>query len=115
VDDDETVRAVARQALELKGFQVLEAPDGREAVDLVHEHAGAIDVVLLDMTMPHMGGEAAFREMLALQPDIRVILSSGYNEGEAMGRFLTRGLKGFIQKPYGPRDLLAKIRTTLEA
>ncbi len=115
VDDDETVRAVARQALEFKGFRVLEAHDGRVAVDLVEEHGGAIGLVLLDMTMPHMGGEAAFREMRLLRPDLRVILSSGYNELEAMGRFMGKGLKGFIQKPYGPRDLLAKIQGVLEA
>ena len=115
VDDDETVRAVARQALELKGFRVMDAHDGRVAVDLVREHGGAIDLVLLDMTMPHMGGEAAFRAMRLLQPDLRVILSSGYNEIEALGRFMGKGLKGFIQKPYGPRELLAKIQGVLEA
>ncbi|MBP1772204.1 MAG: signal transduction histidine kinase, nitrogen specific, NtrB [Holophagaceae bacterium] len=114
VDDDETVRAVARQALELKGFQVLEAEDGRRAVELVREHGPRVGVVLLDMTMPHMDGEAAYREMRHLQPDLRVILSSGYNELEAMGRFMGKGLKGFIQKPYGPRDLLAKIQEVLE-
>ena len=115
VDDDETVRTVARQALELKGFQVLDAHDGRGAVELVRQHDGAIAMVLLDMTMPHMGGEAAFREMRLIQPDLRVVLSSGYNEVEAMSRFMGKGLKGFIQKPYGPRELLAKIQDVLEA
>ncbi len=114
VDDDETVRAVAQQALELKGFQVLEAHDGRVAVDLVRQHGEAIRLVLLDMTMPHMGGEAAYREMRILQPNLRVLLSSGYNEVEAMSRFMGKGLKGFIQKPYGPRDLLGKIQAALE-
>lgn len=115
VDDDETVRAVARQALERKGFCVLEAQDGREAVDLVRGQGPAISLVLLDMTMPRMGGEEAYREMRRLHPDIRVILSSGYNEVEAMGRFRGKGLKGFIQKPYGPRELLATIQGALEA
>jgi PAS domain S-box-containing protein len=115
VDDDETVRTVARQALEMRGFQVLEARDGLEAVDLVRAQGPAIGAVLLDMTMPRMGGEEAFREMRLLQPDIRVILSSGYNEVEAMGRFMGKGLKGFIQKPYGPRELLAKVQAILES
>jgi len=114
VDDDETVRAVARQALELRGFQVLEAHDGRVAVDLIRAHAEAIGLVLLDMTMPHMGGEAAFREMRALQPRLKVILSSGYNEAEAMERFREKGLMGFLQKPYGPKDLVSRIQTALE-
>jgi PAS domain S-box-containing protein len=115
VDDDETVRAVARQALELKGFQVLDAHDGLVAVQLVKEQAGAIGLVLLDMTMPHMGGEEAYREMRLIQPDLPVILSSGYSEMEAMSRFRDKGLKGFIQKPYGPRELVAKIQGILEA
>jgi PAS domain S-box-containing protein len=114
VDDDETVRTVARQALELKGFQVMEAEDGRAAVALIRDHGDAVGVVLLDMTMPHMDGETAFREMRHIRPDLRVILSSGYNEMEAMNRFLGKGLKGFIQKPYGPRELLAKIQKALE-
>ncbi|WP_257313342.1 response regulator [Geothrix fuzhouensis] len=115
VDDDETVRAVARQTLEMKGFQVLEAQDGIEAVDLVRTQGAAIGVVILDMTMPRMGGEEAFREMRLLHPEIRVILSSGYNEVEAMSRFMGKGLKGFIQKPYGPRELLAKIQDSLQS
>ena len=113
VDDDETVRSVARQTLEFKGFEVLEAEDGLVALELFRRRAREISLVLLDMTMPHMGGEAAFREMRQVEPDIRVILSSGYNEQEAMSRFNGKGLKGFIQKPYGPRELLAKIQSTL--
>ena len=115
VDDDETVRAVARQAMELKGFHVMEAHDGRVAVDLIRAYGETISLVLLDMTMPHMGGEEAYREMRILRPDLRVILSSGYNETDAMGRFTGKGLRGFLQKPYGPRDLLVKIQAALEA
>jgi len=115
VDDDETVRAVARQALELKGFQVLDAQDGRRAIELVREHGQAIGVVLLDMTMPRMGGQEAFQELRRLQPALKVILSSGYDEGEAMGHFRGKGMNAFIQKPYGPRELLAKIQGVLEA
>ncbi|WLT31531.1 PAS domain S-box protein [Geothrix sp. PMB-07] len=114
VDDDETVRAVARQALEWKGFQVVEAADGRVAVDLVQEHGGAIGLVLLDMTMPHLGGEGAYMEMRSLQPELKVILSSGYNEAEALSRFQGKGLRGFLQKPYGPRDLISKVLKALE-
>jgi PAS domain S-box-containing protein len=113
VDDDETVRAVARQALEMRGFEVLEARDGRFGVDQVKAHGARISVVLLDMTMPHMSGSAAFKEMRQLQPELPVVLSSGYSEAEALGRFEGEGLKGFIQKPYSPRDLIAQIQTVL--
>jgi CheY-like chemotaxis protein len=114
VDDDETVRAVARQALEMRGYDVLEARDGRFGVDQVKAHGSRISLVLLDMTMPHMGGPAAFREMRQLQPDLPVVLSSGYSEAEAMGRFEGQGLRGFIQKPYSPRELVARIQAVLE-
>lgn len=114
VDDDETVRAVARQALEMRGYEVLEARDGRFGVDQVKAHGSRISLVLLDMTMPHMGGPAAFKEMRQLQPELPVVLSSGYNEAEALGRFEGKGLKGFIQKPYSPKDLVARIQMVLE-
>jgi CheY-like chemotaxis protein len=113
VDDDETVRSVARQTLELKGFDVLEAEDGLVALALLQQRGAEVALVLLDMTMPHLGGEATFREMRQMQPEIRVILSSGYNEQEAMSRFMGKGLKGFLQKPYGPRELLAKVQSVL--
>lgn len=113
VDDDETVRSVARQTLELKGFEVLEAEDGLVALELLQRRGSDIALVLLDMTMPHLGGEATFREMRQVRPDIRVILSSGYNEQEALSRFMGKGLKGFLQKPYGPKELLAKVQSVL--
>jgi CheY-like chemotaxis protein len=85
------------------------------AVDRLREQPGTIALVLLDMTMPHMGGEVAFREMRAIRPDLKVILSSGYTEEEALGRFQGKGLKGFLQKPYGPKALIAKIQEVLES
>ena len=115
VDDDETVRSVARQTLELRGFEVMVAEDGLVALELLRRRGREVSLVLLDMTMPHLGGEATFREMRQQQPDIRVILSSGYNEQEAMSRFMGKGLKGFLQKPYGPRELLAKVQAVLGA
>ena len=73
-----------------------------------------IDVVLLDMTMPVMGGEETFRQLKALRPDISVVLSSGYNEVEAVRRFAGKGLAGFIQKPYSALTLVEKIRAGAE-
>ena len=74
--------------------------------------SGRIDeivVVLLDLTMPHLDGEETFRELRRLRPDVRVILSSGYNEQETTDRFAGKGLAGFLQKPYGLRPLGEKI------
>lgn len=69
--------------------------------------------MLLDMTMPVMGGEEAFRELKAIRPNVRVILSSGYNEVEAVQRFAGKGLASFIQKPYSSVVLLGKVEGIL--
>ncbi|MBE0616429.1 MAG: PAS domain S-box protein, partial [Proteobacteria bacterium] len=114
VDDDETVRAVARMMLEDAGLAVVTATDGRDAVELYRRDPDAVDLVLLDMNMPHMGGEETFRELRRVRPDVRVILSSGYNEQDAVVRFSGRGLSGFLQKPYRVSALLAKVREVLE-
>jgi len=83
-------------------------------VALYRRHAGQIDLVLLDMTMPQMGGEEAFGELRRIRSDVRVILSSGYSKQDATNRFAGKGLAGFIQKPYRSAKLLAKVREALE-
>lgn len=72
----------------------------REAVKVFLEHADEIACVLLDLTMPHMDGEEAFREIRRLRPGVKVVLCSGYNEQDATQRFAGSGLAGFIQKPF---------------
>jgi two-component system, cell cycle sensor histidine kinase and response regulator CckA len=69
--------------------------------------------VLFDMTMPVMGGEEAFRNLKTIRGDVRVILSSGYNEVEAVRRFTGKGLAGFLQKPYSAGTLAEKVRAVL--
>ena len=114
VDDEEMIRDTARMILEAVGFEVLLAADGREAVEVFRERGHEIRVVLLDMTMPHMGGEEAFSELRRIRDDVRVILSSGYNEQEATNRFAGKGLAGFIQKPYPPMKLAEILRAILD-
>ncbi len=112
VDDDETVRTVTRRMLEQAGYTVHLAADGAEALARYREHPG-VDLVLLDMTMPHMDGEETFRELRRIDPGVRVLLTSGYNEQDATERFAGKGLAGFIQKPYRPQDLLDQVRAAL--
>ncbi len=69
--------------------------------------------MLLDLTMPHLDGEACFRELRRVRADVRVVLSSGYNEQELINRFAGKGLAGFIQKPYRPAQLADKLREVL--
>jgi CheY-like chemotaxis protein len=114
VDDEETVRNLAGKALRSAGFSVLLANEGREALELYREHQQKIVAVLLDLTMPGMGGEEAFRELRRIRADVAVVLSSGYNEQEVTNRFAGQGLAAFIQKPYRVGDLLAKLRTVIE-
>jgi len=99
VDDEETIRGIGSEMLHELGFRTLTAKDGREALDVFRQNPG-IDLVILDLTMPHMDGEECFRELRRLQPGIKVIMSSGYNEQEVTQKFVGKGLAGFIQKPY---------------
>lgn len=112
-DDEEMVRELARRVLEEAGFEVLLAADGREAVQLFQQHPRDIAVVLLDMTMPRLSGEEVYLRLRELDPDIPIILTSGYTEQLAIGRFSPGGLAGFLQKPYRPADLLAKMQRVM--
>jgi PAS domain S-box-containing protein len=114
-DDEPTVRSLAKRVLTRAGFSVLLAADGREAVEVFRANADAVTAVLLDMTMPQLGGEEVFRELRRQRPDVRVILSSGYNEQDATNHFVGKGLAGFLQKPYRPVDLLDKLREALDS
>lgn len=113
-DDDESVRRVGQSILERLGFTVLIARDGQEALSVFAEHAADIVCTLLDLTMPHMDGEAAFREIKHLNPDAKVILCSGYNEQDATRHFVGKGLAGFIHKPYEMKNLRSTLRAILD-
>ena len=111
VDDEQTVRTVAKQMAQRFGFDVLLAADGIEAVELFRENSDDIACVLLDLTMPRMDGEEAFREMRRIDPEVSVILCSGYNKQDATQRFVGKGLVGFMQKPFQ----LSTLRETLQS
>jgi len=113
VDDEESIREVASIILQGAGYHTFTATDGVDAIEQLKRHINEIDCVLLDMTMPRMGGEEAFTELRRIKPDIKVVLSSGYNQQTATQRFTGKGLAGFVQKPYLPGVLLAKISEIL--
>lgn len=115
VDDEDTVCAVGKQMLHRMGFQVLTAPDGREGVKLFETHHQEITCVLLDLTMPHMDGQQTFVAMQRVDPEVTVILCSGYNEIDAIQSFAVKGLAGFIQKPYNMEILREKLLEVLVA
>jgi PAS domain S-box-containing protein len=112
VDDEEAVRKVGAQMIEYLGFTVLTAADGGEAVECYRERQGEIDAVILDLTMPGMDGAEASGELFRMNPDVRMVLASGYAQENVAERFAGRDLAGFLQKPYTLdqlRDVLAGI------
>jgi signal transduction histidine kinase/CheY-like chemotaxis protein len=105
VDDEESVRQVAGAILEQAGFQVLSAADGASALELLQRQP--VRAMLLDLTMPHMRGDEVYARAITLRPELKVVLTSGYTEQEALGRLRAKGELGFIQKPYLPRELIS--------
>ncbi len=99
--------------LEQLGFRVLTAADGREALAVYRAHMDEITLVLLDLTMPHMDGEETFRELRRLDPEVRVVMSSGYTEQDVTSRFAGKGLAGFLQKPYTLAELTGRLQAAL--
>jgi PAS domain S-box-containing protein len=114
IDDEEIIRRTAKSMLERYGYTVVLAENGKEGVELFKVLAEKISVTLLDMTMPAMSGEEAFSRLKAIKPDVKVILSSGYNEVEVVRRFTGKGLAGFIQKPYSSAALAEKVSSVLQ-
>jgi CheY-like chemotaxis protein len=113
VDDEQAVRTIAREALTRAGFTVVLAEDGAAAVERFGAMAAAIDAVLLDMTMPGLSGIETLRAIHTIRRDLPVILTSGYSEQEAADRCSGEVIAGFIQKPFGPSALVARINDAL--
>jgi PAS domain S-box-containing protein len=113
IDDEQPVREAVTDILELDGLQVITAPGGAAGLALYQERQADVRLVLLDLSMPGMGGEETFRRLRAINPDVRVLLSSGYSQAEATRQFVGQGLAGFIQKPYDAGTLVRTIRQHL--
>jgi CheY-like chemotaxis protein len=114
VDDDEGVRELVDSTLSRVGLTVLLARDGREGVDLFRRHSEEIRAVVLDRTMPDIGGEDAFDEIRRIRSDARIMLISGYSEERAAWHFIDKGLDAFLHKPFETRVLLEKIRRMID-
>jgi CheY-like chemotaxis protein len=108
VDDEDMVLRMAEAVLDEAGYDVLRATNGREALDVFGAQSGRIDAVLLDMTMPIMGGEETMEYLVKHWPEAVVIATSGYDLQEAERRFGSRPA-GFLQKPYTAAQLTSKI------
>ncbi|HWU90288.1 MAG TPA: ATP-binding protein [Kofleriaceae bacterium] len=112
-EDEQQLRDVARRALEQRGFSVLAAGSGREAVELCAEHAGTIDLLLTDVVMPGMSGRELADRLTALRPAMKVVYMSGYTENVVVNRDVTDARRSFLPKPFTPETLLRKVREVL--
>ena len=114
VDDEDMIWEVVINMLSELGYDVVFAANGKEAVEICAENKGAVDLVILDMLMPVMNAHEAFPLLKKNQPDIKVLLASGYVEEEDVQDLLAAGALGFMRKPYRLRDLARKIRDILD-
>ncbi|MFP4532964.1 MAG: PAS domain S-box protein [Desulfobacterales bacterium] len=114
VDDELPVRAAATEILRHFGYQVLCAENAEQAIELYREHKNQISLVILDLSMPGMGGNQCLRELLALNPNAKVIISSGYAANGLAKEALASGARGFIGKPYQAADIARKVRGVLD-
>jgi CheY-like chemotaxis protein len=114
VDDEESVRQLAHDVLEAHGYRVLAAADGLEALEMYGRFNGEIRLVILDMTMPRMGGHETFLRMKENNPDIRAMLATGFGPDDKTKEVLRSGFIGLIQKPFLPNTLLSMVRSTLD-
>jgi two-component system cell cycle sensor histidine kinase/response regulator CckA len=113
IDDEDVVRRAARASLEHFGFTVFEACDGRDGADLFSRLHDRVSAVLLDLTMPRMDGHDVWRYIRRVRPDMRIIISSGFEECEAMKQFVEDPGLAFIKKPYTATALVRTIRSVL--
>ncbi len=114
VDDEDMVLNVGEKMLIKMGYNVLSSNNGHEALNLYRENQGKIDMVILDMVMPDMGGGETYDRLKEINPDIKVLLSSGYSINGQATEILKRGCNSFIQKPVNMIDLSQKIREILD-
>ena len=113
VDDEDVVRRAARATLEHYGYTVFEASDGSDGTDLFSRLHDRVSLVLLDLTMPRMDGRDVWRFIRRIRPDMKIVISSGFDESEAMKQFTDDPELGFIQKPYTASSLVRKVRAAI--
>ena len=113
IDDEQMILDVGIELLEELGYTVQSAMSGQEAIDVFQKHRGDIDLIIMDMIMPGMGGGETFDRLKEIDPDIRVLLSSGYSINGQATKILRRGCDGFIQKPFNMNQLAEKVQKIL--
>lgn len=114
VDDDASIRELGGKILGRAGYTVLDAENGESAEEIYRDQNGRIDLVILDVIMPGMGGRQCLRKILDLDPEARVIIASGYADSAEAQSFLELGAKAFLDKPYNIKRMLEIVRKVLD-
>jgi two-component system, cell cycle sensor histidine kinase and response regulator CckA len=114
VDDEKAIIEVTEDILKMLGYNVLTAQNGQEAINIYRQKKDEIALVIMDMIMPQMGGGECFDALKEINPEIKVILSSGYSMTDQAQRIMQKGCCNFIQKPFGIKELSRKIRESLD-
>lgn len=115
IDDEPMIADLAAEMLADEGYRIIVAKDGVEALKIYRHIGPQVGLVILDFFLPVLDGDAVFEELQAINPDVNVVLSSGFAEQTKLGAMLARGLRGFIPKPYTREKLLAQVSMILEA
>ncbi|MFH1114158.1 MAG: PAS domain S-box protein [Pseudomonadota bacterium] len=115
VDDEELIRDLGSRILTKAGYTVITACNGKEALDVSQERSHDIDLVILDVIMPEMGGKQCLETLLSLNPSARVVIASGFSANGSTKETLAAGAKGFVNKPYEIRQMLEVVRDVLDA
>jgi CheY-like chemotaxis protein len=116
VDDDPAARVLASRVFSEAGFEVTAVQSGLECLERFRKRPNGFDLIVLDLSMPFMDGEETFRRLRAINPNLVVLLSTGFltQAQDRIDRMLAAGMAGFIRKPHRPDELLAQVQTTLE-
>jgi CheY-like chemotaxis protein len=115
-EDEDAVRALTCRILRKRGYHVLEAKDGREAVEVARAHEGEITLLVTDVIMPHLNGRELSESIAGIMPDVKVLYMSGYTDDALLQRgVLQSGTGNFLEKPFTPEALATKVREILES
>ena len=114
VDDEPSVRDLAQKILQRSGYRVRTAESGEKALEIFQGEGEEVDMVILDMIMPGMGGSRCLQEMLQIEPNTKVLVTSGFSGNGSANGTLEAGARGFLNKPYKIKQMLRAVRDVLD-
>jgi CheY-like chemotaxis protein len=114
VDDEPAARVLGKRVFSEAGFEVATVQSGFECLELFRQHPRYFDLILLDLSMPFMDGEETFRRLRDINPNVVVLLSTGFMAQDRVDRMMAAGMAGYIRKPHRPDELLVRVQVILE-